>query len=128
MAESVSTPPSAEALLADYQPRLDEVKATLRGELEKIGLAEKGQGMDAAFSGTEVITDPFDQSQTLTGFWMSPLGMKQGSVQLLENGQAFAEYDILIQHPDKPKWFIEAVTAWGKAGQLKSELRLIPAP
>jgi hypothetical protein len=128
MAESVSPLPSAQVLLAEYQPRLDEVKISLRTELEKIGLAEKGRGMDAPFSGTEVVTDPFDQSQTLTGFWMSPLGMKQGSVQLLENGQAFAEYDVLIQHPDKPKWFIEAVTAWGKAGQLKSELRLIPVP
>ena len=42
-------------------------------------------------------------------------------------GQAFAGFDVLLPHPRKPAWVIEAVTAWGRVGALKSELRLLPA-
>jgi len=33
----------------------------------------------------------------------------------------------LRPHPHKPLWMVEAVTAWGRVGALKSELRLLPA-
>ncbi|MGB1092494.1 MAG: hypothetical protein ACPGYX_10240 [Oceanobacter sp.] len=118
----------ATELLAEYAPRLDEVRQALLAELDKVDLTAKGQGLADDFSQLEVVVDPFDQSETLQGSWMSPFGMKQGSIQLLANGQTFAEYDVLVQHPTKPKWFIEAVTGWGKPGSLKTELRLILVP
>jgi len=42
-------------------------------------------------------------------------------------GEFFAEYDVLCVHPNDRRWFVEAVTAWGRPGVIKTELRLLPA-
>jgi hypothetical protein len=34
---------------------------------------------------------------------------------------------VLAPHPDKPNWFVEAVTVWGRYGTLKTEPRLLAA-
>lgn len=114
--------------LADEAPRIEQVRQQLLAELGRIDLAGQCQGLFDDFSTAELRVDPFDKSVSLHAFWRNSLGMNQGSIQIQENGQVFAEYDVLVVHPAKPKWFIEAVTAWGNDAGLKSELRLIPVP
>ena len=71
--------------------------------------------------------DPFDGSYSLIGIWRDAHGQKKGEILFHADGSFFAEYDVISEHPEKPQWFIEAVTAWGNRKQLKSELRLLPS-
>ncbi len=71
--------------------------------------------------------DVYDGSYALIGTWSDPRGHKQGEILFHSDGTFFAEYDVISEHPTKPQWFIEAVTAWGNDQQLKSELRLLPS-
>lgn len=76
---------------------------------------------------SELREDPYDHSRALYAEWRSAGGALLGSLLVHADGQAFAEFDVLRPHPRKPLWMVEAVTAWGRLGALKSELRLLPA-
>lgn len=76
---------------------------------------------------SELREDPYDRSQALYAEWRDAGGALLGSLLVHADGQAFAEFDVLLAHPRRPQWVIEAVTAWGRVGALKSELRLLPA-
>lgn len=75
----------------------------------------------------EASRDPYDGSYSLIGTWRDDRGNKQGEILFHSDGSFFAEYDVISEHPGKPQWFIEAVTAWGSRQRLKSELRLLPS-
>lgn len=114
--------------LQQEHSRIRRVQDSLLAELDKSGLGYCGTGIRASFASVRLQQDPFDQSLALIGQWRNPLGMNQGSLQIQANGQVYAEYDVLVVHPHKPRWFIEAVVAWGDDRELRSELRLIPVP
>jgi hypothetical protein len=71
--------------------------------------------------------DPSDGNYSLIGIWRDANGNKQGEILFHHDGSFYAEYDVICEHPAKPQWFVEAVTAWGNPTQLKSELRLLPS-
>ena len=75
----------------------------------------------------ELSRDPFDGNYSLIGIWRDDHGQKQGEILFHSDGSFMAEYDVISEHPHKPKWFIEAVTAWGNRTQLRSELKLLPS-
>lgn len=99
---------------------------TLQKEMLKMGL-----GMDlinprlerASF---ELSRDPASNEFSLIGTWRDKNGHKQGMILFHADGSFFAEYDVICEHPKKPHWFVEAVTAWGKDGLIKAEPRLLP--
>ena len=103
-----------------------ELQQALGGELEKNNLAPLTLDLVAP-SFQELRTDPFDGSETWFGEWRSPDGTHLGSVSIHGSGQVYGQFDVLQPNPNNPKWFVEAVTAWGSREQLKSELQLIPA-
>ncbi|MBB3103907.1 hypothetical protein [Azomonas macrocytogenes] len=76
---------------------------------------------------SELREDSFDQTFALYTEWRTQIGVYLGNIVVNGNGQSFAEFDVLLPHPQKPCWFVEAVTAWGVYGELRSELRLLPA-
>lgn len=95
-------------------------------------LARAGVDAPLAVAGTppargELREDSYDRSLALYAEWRSAGGALLGSLLVHADGQAFAEFDVLRPHPQKPLWMVEAVTAWGRVGALKSELRLLPA-
>jgi hypothetical protein len=72
--------------------------------------------------------DTFTGQDSLVGVWMHPTGgYKLGSLLFHADGSFFAEYDVLQPHPAKRKWFVEAVTVWGKGDEIKGDPRLLPA-
>ncbi len=75
----------------------------------------------------ELRVDSFDQNETWFGEWRDHSGLLQGSISIHGNGQAYAQFDVLCPHPQKSRWYVEAVTAWGSSQQIKSELQLLPA-
>jgi hypothetical protein len=80
---------------------------------------------DAVFS---LVTDPYTQSQELNGFWYDANQQRLGQIKFnCENG-FYAEYDILQPHPTKKQWFVEAINAWGKPDDIRTEAKLLDIP
>ncbi|WP_320818654.1 hypothetical protein [Thalassolituus sp.] len=104
--------------------RIARVQAALNEKLTDLNLTVCGLFSD--FSNNELCQDPYDQSTSLLCEWRDKHNNLLGSLQLHDSGRVFAEYDVIKPHPTKPKWFIEAVTAWGDDEQLRTELRLLP--
>lgn len=72
--------------------------------------------------------DPLSGRDALVGVWMHPTsGYKQGTIIFHVDDSFFAEYDVLQPHPSKRKWFVEAVTVWGKGDDIKGDPRLLAA-
>lgn len=73
------------------------------------------------------IVDPANGLPSYQGTWHDDHKQKRGSLVINSDGSYFAEYDVLCMHPGKPRWFVEAVTAWGRGGEVKTEPRLLAA-
>ncbi len=81
---------------------------------------------DASF---ELIKDPFTGNHNLTCFWFDELKKRCiGRLQFNSDGTFYAEYDVVKPHPKKSKWFVEGVSAWGKAENIKAEPKLLAMP
>ncbi len=111
----------------EYLQAVKSAQTALIAEVKKFGLDDMPSRIEAELSNQEWRTDPFDGSQGLYGEWRDERGQKLGNILVNGGGQVFAEFDVLCPHPTKSKWFIEAVTAWGPATNVKAELRLLPA-
>lgn len=125
----MSTQTEALSLLAE---RCEALCAELRKAVEALGLGPEVSSRllaDITPQGLQLIwqRDPANASQNLTGQWLHK-GRPRGSLQLLHDGNGYAEFDVLEPHPSRPRWFIEAVTVWGHEGALCSEPRLLPMP
>ena len=63
---------------------------------------------------------------SLVGVWRDAKGNKLGEILFHPDGSFFAEYDVICNHPTDKRWFVEAVTAWGRGSDIRSEARLLP--
>lgn len=105
----------------------EEVCISLCNELQKLGLDESKIpqiNFDAASFDLE--KDPFSGENSLRGDWFNERRNRLGSILFHADGSFFAEYDVIHPHPGDERWFIEAITAWGRDGVIKSEARLLP--
>lgn len=106
-----------------------EIVHRLTDEVEKLGIDPETvrlQPPDAAIYRLD--RDPSDGSYSLVGEWRDDRGLKLGELSFHADGSFFVEQDVAIPHPRRPRWFVEAVNAWGRDGQIKSEARLLPMP
>lgn len=71
--------------------------------------------------------DPASGEDSLVGEWRDARGQKQGSLVFHADGSFFVEYDVIRAHPKDPRWFVEAVNAWGRDPEIRAEARLLPA-
>lgn len=106
----------------------EQVCAALENEYCKLGFdAEQALGVDFDALVFALKRDPFSQQDSVEGIWLDGQRQRLGSLVFHADGSFFAEYDVVKPHPVKPRWFVEAVTAWGQGGEVKSEARLLPA-
>ena len=113
--------------LQDAQPLFAEIWQALAASLRAAGIAEELAVAGTPHSRAELREDSYARSHSLYAEWRTPAGAYQGSILVHGDGLAFAEFDVLLAHPRKANWVIEAATAWGRSGAVKSELRLLPA-
>lgn len=73
------------------------------------------------------VTDPANGLPGYEGVWRDARAQKCGSLTLNSDGSYCGEFDLLVMHPGKPRWFVEAVTVWGRDGVVKAEPRLLAA-
>lgn len=113
--------------LEHARPQLQVVWAALNVELDKLAFAPGTITLrrpeEAAY---RLDRDPASGLDTLVGIWRDARGQKCGTVLIHGDGSFFAEYDIIRDHPRNERWFVEAVTAWGRGEIVRSEPRLLP--
>jgi hypothetical protein len=106
----------------------EAIRRSLAQELVKLGIPQHKVAV-AAHTDAEyrLERDPASGQHSLVGVWRNAEGYKCGELLFHADGSFFAEYDVIQAHPNKPHWFVEAVTAWGRDSVIKSEARLLPA-
>lgn len=114
--------------ITELRPFGVQVCEALETEYRKLGFSD-GQVLGVNFDDLEfsLKRDPFSQQDSVEGAWLDGGRQRRGSLVFHANGSFFAEYDVVQPHPLKPRWFVEAVTAWGQDGEVKTEARLLPA-
>ena len=126
----MNSQPDAELLLrvTMLRPLGEQVCAALATEYRKLGFAAE-HPLDVDFDALvfALKRDPYSQQDSVEGTWLDRQRQRLGTLVIHADGSFFAEYDVVKLHPAKPHWFVEAVTAWGKGDEVKSEARLLPA-
>ncbi|MGZ8919291.1 MAG: hypothetical protein ACXW04_09690 [Methylobacter sp.] len=103
----------------------------LSEEIDKLGftVAEIKHYPNYDNASFELIKDPYTGENNLTCYWYDELNKQRiGRLQFNSDGTFYAEYDVIKTHPGTSKWFVEGVTAWGKAENIKSEAKLLTMP
>ena len=114
--------------LGRLRPLGEQVCASLRHELGKLGLAaERIPEIQFDAARFDLQRDPYTGEDSLCGEWLNARQARLGCILFHADGSFFAEYDVVCPHPKDKRWFIEAITAWGRDGVIKSEARLLPA-
>lgn len=108
-------------------PLLEQLWQELERCLQSNGIQQPLRVAGQPATHKELREDPFDHSHSLYIEWRDAGGQYLGNVLVHGNDQLFAEFDVLQPHPTRAQWFVEAATAWGRSGALKSELRLLSA-
>ncbi|MDT4332596.1 hypothetical protein ACQE3E_18350 [Methylomonas sp. MED-D] len=75
-----------------------------------------------------LVSDPFTQSVDLVGYWYDANKRRIGQIKFHGDGSFYAEYDVVQPHPTKKQWFVEAINAWGKQDNIKTEAKLLDVP
>ena len=114
--------------LREVRERAQAVCASLLNEVHKLGFCEDAvelAGLDQAQF--ELSRDPASGEDSLVGTWLDGRGQRVGCILFHADGSFFAEHDVVRPHPSDSRWFVEAVTAWGRDDVIKAEPRLLPA-
>jgi hypothetical protein len=96
----------------------EAVCAALRAQVEKLGLSigKEPVWADAVFEET---TDPFSHEVSVLAYWR---GMERfGKVTFFPDGRIFAEYQVLLPHPDSEDSYVDSVQVWGRPDKLRGE-------
>jgi hypothetical protein len=99
---------------------------TLRSEATQYLPADKLPDIRVETLDFATVIDPANGKPGYEGVWRNALNERVGKLIINSDGSYFAEYDLCVLHPLRPRWFIEAVTAWGRDGAVKAEPRLLP--
>jgi hypothetical protein len=105
----------------------EAICSAIEHEIQKIGFKHP-ETLTAQFDQAEfeLTSDPYDGQDSLKGIWFNPQRHTIGSVLFYADGTFYAEYDVVRPHPTDRRWFVEAITVWGRGSTLKTEARLLP--
>lgn len=104
--------------IPDLAGQGEAVCVALRRQVEKLGLSIGDEPCWAGLSFVETL-DPFSQETSLVGTWRG--GQRYGTVTFFPDGRIFAEYQVLLPHPAKTGYYVEAVQVWGLPEQLRGD-------
>jgi hypothetical protein len=96
----------------------EAVCTALRGQVEKLGLSIGDEPVWAAATFEEA-TDPFSQEVSVVAYWRG--GQRFGKATFFPDGRIFAEYQVLLPHPEKEDSYIDSVQIWGNPKKLSGE-------
>ena len=96
----------------------ESICVAIRAQVEKLGLSIGDEPLWANASFTEK-ADPFSQEISLIGTWRGQ--QRYGTVTFFPDGRIFAEYQVLLPHPQKEDSYVESVQIWGRPQQLRGD-------
>lgn len=106
-------------MVAQPDPSLgDKVCAAVRRQVEKLGLSIGDEPVWAKATFVETV-DPYSQEINLIGTWRGEA--RYGTVTIFPDGRVFAEYQVLLPHPEKEGSYVEAVQVWGSPEKLRGD-------
>ena len=106
-----------------------EIVRQLRDEVVRLGFeSAEVRIKQPAEAEYRLEKDPSNCEYALVGDWFDERGTKLGSLLFHADGTFYVEHDVIRPHPTKQRWFVEAVNAWGKDTQIRTEARLLPMP
>lgn len=101
----------------------------LRMRVSQLNLGDVAVDIPAFDSATFTLEyDQYNGQQTLMASFYPSRYYRAGFLLFHSDGSCFAEYHIMQIHPAKPKWFIEAVEAWVRDDEIKTDTRLVAMP
>lgn len=96
----------------------ESICIAIRAQVEKLGLSIGDEPLWANASFTEK-ADPFSQEISLIATWRGQ--QRYGTVTFFPDGRIFAEYQVLLPHPQKADSYVESVQIWGRPQQLRGD-------
>jgi hypothetical protein len=96
----------------------EAVCAALRRQVEKLGLSIGCEPVWAEAS-FETATDPFSQEVSVVAYWRGKA--RFGKATFFPDGRVFAEYQVLLPHPEKDSHYVDSVQIWGRPQKLSGE-------
>jgi hypothetical protein len=113
-------------LLAALETLAGRIVAALKAEAACLAGSEKVPQIALAGVCFTRVIDPGNQLPGYDGIWRNSRQARCGSLTFNSDGSFYAEYDLFFPHPTDARWFVEMVTAWGRADSLRVELQMIP--
>jgi hypothetical protein len=96
----------------------EAVCAALRSQVDKLGLSigDEPVWAEATF---EEATDPFSQEVSVVAYWRGK--QRFGKANFFPDGRIFAEYQVLLPHPEKEDCYVDYVQIWGRPQKFGGE-------
>lgn len=117
--------------IAINRPLAESICHRLTEEIHDLGFTEADIEHYPRYNDADfvLIKDPYSGEQNLACYWYDETKKQRiGRLQFNSDGTFYAEYDVVKPHPSIASRFVEGVTAWGKAEQIKSEATLLEMP
>lgn len=111
-----------ESLAQEIGKRCQDEIEQLGFELNEVEFQSPGE------AGYYLEKDPLSGDFALVGDWTDDRGFKLGSLVFHVDGSFYMEQDVIRPHPQKKKWFVEAISAWGKGSLIYAEAKLLQVP
>lgn len=102
-----------EQRILNARPVLDALCQAMRDEAATLFPREPVMISSPSAAVYRLQHDRADGTESLVGEWCNDQGHRVGMLICHASGHWFAEHDIVRAHPHDPRWFVEAVEAWG---------------
>ena len=110
-------------------PEGERICQALRDKASRLGVASSKQVVaDWSRARFSLSRDPYSGLDSLIGVWKNDSGMDCGKIIFHNDQSGYAEFDILKPHNQYPGMIILAIEAWLSAGEIKTDLQLLPDP
>ena len=115
--------------MTELSTLLPRICQCLEQEIHKLGFLSGVVAPSYADSATpERVKDTYTGAENCRVVLYGAQGKALGQIQFNSDDSFYAEYDVLQYHPRDPRWFVEAVVAWGRGDAVKSEPKLLRLP
>lgn len=111
----------------ELEAQAERIVAAMLREAERHSATGAAPRIELATALFARVTDPSNQLPGYEGIWRNARNERCGTLTINSDGSFYAEYDMFCPHPRDTRWFVEMVTAWGRADTVQCEAKLIPS-
>ncbi len=113
-------------LPAEFEALAERIVSAMQEEAVNFTATGATPKIELATAQFTCVIDPSNQLPGYEGMWRNARNERCGTLTINSDGSFYAEYDLFCPHPRDARWFVEMVTAWGRGGAVRCEVKLIP--